>query len=117
MTASNSSSLVLAIIRSRTMPALFTRTSTPPYVLRRRPDQVTAWSQSEMSDPSAIFATGRKDLVDHCPYERCRLPANRPVPPISLTTTRTPAAKRQCMCAADAATRSGDDDHLAVDRS
>ena len=53
MTASNSSSLVLAIILSRTMPALFTKTSRPPKFSTAVWIRPAAWSQSAMLDPSA----------------------------------------------------------------
>ena len=66
MTASNSSSLVLANIRSRTMPALLTRTSSPPKV------STAVWIRlgrlRPVGDIGATgdgFATGSDDLVDH----------------------------------------------------
>ena len=65
MTASNSSSLVLAIIRSRTMPALFTSTSRPPNV------STAVWIRAcgliPVRDVGAVgdgFASGSGDLVD-----------------------------------------------------
>ena len=66
MTASNSSSLVLANIRSRTMPALFTRTSRPPKV------STAVWTSAAacvpVGDVGAVgdgFPSGSDDFVDH----------------------------------------------------
>src|SRR5450756_2037172 len=54
MTASNSSTVILTSIRSRRIPALLTRTSSPPYVSMAASMRRFAPSGSEMSSPLAI---------------------------------------------------------------
>ncbi|CKT94471.1 Uncharacterised protein [Mycobacterium tuberculosis] len=101
MTASNSSSLVLAIIRSRTMPALFTRTSTPPYVSTAAWIRLAAWSQSEMSDPSATAWPPAARISSTTSWAALPPLAGEPSrpTPISLTTTRAPSAAKANACA------------------
>src|SRR4029078_4041306 len=129
-TASNSSSLVLANIRSRTMPALLTRTSSPPKV------STAVWTRPGASSQSATFAP----LVTASPpaaaisstTPRAALPPPAGDPststPLSLTTTRAhsdivdhhPRAltgERKGVRTPDAAARTRHDDHAAVEQT
>lgn len=65
------------------------------------------------------LATGRKDLVDHvlgCAAAACRRTVQAHTDIVDHHA-RTLGREGQRMCAADAATRSGDDDHPAVDQA
>ena len=102
MTASNSSSLVLANIRSRTMPALFTSTSSPPKV------STAVWiealppaSQSATLDPLATASPPAAAISSTTPWAALPPPAGDPSrpTPMSLTTTRAPSPAKASACA------------------
>src|SRR5947209_9643046 len=101
MTASNSSSLVLAIIRSRTMPALFTRTSKPPKVSTAVLIRAAAWSQSAMLEPSTMASPPAEVISSTTLCAALPPPAGEPSrpTPMSLTTTRAPSAAKANACA------------------
>ena len=120
MTASNSSSLVLANMRSRTMPALFTRTSSPPNV------STAVWISPSACVPVGDvrpvgdgFASGSGDLVDDA-LGRAAAAGGRAVEPDADVVDHHTGAlggERQRVRAADAAARSRHDDHAAVKQS
>src|SRR3954469_11855212 len=101
ITASNSSSLVLANIRSRTMPALFTRTSSPPKVSTAVAIRPSAWSQSATLAPLVTASPPAAEISSTTPCAALPPPAGEPSrpPPMSLTTTRAPAAANARACA------------------
>ena len=98
MTASNSSSLVLAIIGPAMMPALLTSTS-------RRPNSSTAvrinraaCSQSATLAPLAATSPPAERISSTTAWALLPPPAgNRQADSISLTTTRAPSARGQRM--------------------
>ena len=120
MTASNSSSLVLANIRSRTMPALLTRTSSPPNV------STAVWIRPSaccpVGDVGAAgdgFASGGGDLVDDA-LRRAAPAGGRAVKPHADVVDHHTGAlggERQRVRAPDAAARTRHDDHAAVEQS
>ena len=120
MTASNSSSLVLANIRSRTMPALLTRTSRPPNF------STAVWIRPvglrPVGDVGATgdgFAAGSGDLVDDA-LRGAPTTSGRAVQADADVVhhhARTLGGERQRMRASDAATCARHDDHAAVEQS
>src|SRR5579875_3743116 len=100
-TASNSSSLVLAIILSRTMPALFTQTSSPPNVSTAVWISSAACFQSATLDPLAT-ASPPSAVISSTTLCAALPPLagepSRPTP-MSLTTTRAPSAAKASACA------------------
>ena len=120
MTASNSSSLVLANIRSRTMPALLTRTSSPPKVSTAV--WISACGLRPVGDVGAVgdgFAAGGGDLVDDA-LRGAAAAGGRAVEADTDVVdhdARALGGERQRVRAADAAARARDDDHAAVEQS
>src|SRR6185369_16353631 len=100
-TASNSSSLVLANIRSRTMPALFTRTSSPPYVSTAAWIRPSACCQSATFAPLVTASPPAAVISSTTPCAALPPPAGDPSrpTPMSLTTTRAPSAANASACA------------------
>ena len=115
MTASNSSSLMLKIIRSRRNPALFTRMSSPPKVSIAVRTMSAASSQPVTSPewatafpPAAVISstTASAALSSTSPWS---------VRPRSFTTTCAPArASSSASARPEPPARAGDDRDLAV---
>src|SRR3954447_370562 len=101
MTASNSSSLVLANIRSRTMPALLTRTSTPPKVSTAVWIRPAACSQSATFAPLVTACPPAAVISSTTPWAALPPPAGEPASPtpMSLTNPRAPSAANASACA------------------
>src|SRR5215212_725335 len=101
MTASNSSSLVLANIRSRTMPALFTNTSSPPNVSIAVWISPSACCQSATLTPLVTASPPAAVISSTTAWAALPPPAGEPSSPtpMSLTTTRAPSAANASACA------------------
>ena len=120
MTASNSSSLVLANIRSRTMPALLTSTSSPPNA------STAVWIEAlglrpvgDVGPAGDGFASGGGDLVDHA-LGGAAAAGGRTVEADADVVdhdARALGGERQRVRASDPAAGSRDDDHAAVKQS
>src|SRR5919108_192466 len=86
MTSSQSCSLMLWIIRSRRMPALFTRTSTPP----KASSAVRRIASAEVTEPTGSWlATARRPAS-----VIARATSSAPVELASLTSTCAPSSDR-----------------------
>src|SRR5579875_2787880 len=99
MTASHSSAVMLTSMRSRRMPALFTRVSRPPKVSRAARIIRAAPSMSETSSPLAIASPPMARISSTtCPAGPVELPVPSTSDPRSLTTTLAPwrANSRAC---------------------
>jgi len=100
MTASQSCSVIVTIILSRRMPALFTTTSIPPNVSTACRISRSAPAQEEMS---SVFATASPPAAVISSATAWAGPADDPVPsrepPRSLTTTLAPCAANVRACA------------------
>ena len=117
MTASHSSIVMFTSIRSRRMPALFTRTSRQPNVV-----DGGAHEAARALEVRDVLAVGDR-LTSQARGSRRRPrrpgPSSRPSPstsaPRSLTTTLAPWRASSIACApADAATRPRDDRHASL---
>ena len=116
MTASHSSSLVVKSMRSRTKPALFTSTSSPPNVSIAVCTSRCAPSQSAMS---SVFATASPPSAEISSTTSCAGPvlgagAVARDAEIVHDDARALAGERERMLAADAAPGAGDDDDAAL---
>src|SRR5689334_6192137 len=101
MTASNSSSLVFANIRSRTIPALLTRTSRPPKLSTAVWIKPSACAQSATFAPLVTASPPAAVISSTTPCAALPPPAGDPSrpTPMSLTTTRAPSAANASACA------------------
>jgi len=100
VTASNSSSVALANMRSRTMPALFTSTSSVPYVSTACWIRASASAQFATFEPLATASPPAATISSTTFCAALPPPAGEPSrpTPMSLTTTRAPSAANASAC-------------------